>query len=70
MCRVDPKMHETLLVKSGCRSVIMKKRELVGWLLIDEAARCILCGCCTSSCPSYWKNDSYLGPAALLKAWR
>ena len=37
---------------------------------IDEAARCILCGCCTSSCPSYWKNDSYLGPAALLKAWR
>ncbi len=38
--------------------------------LIDDATKCILCGCCTSSCPSYWKNDSYLGPAALLKAWR
>ena len=37
---------------------------------IDDATKCILCGCCTSSCPSYWKNDSYLGPAALLKAWR
>lgn len=37
---------------------------------IDDAAKCILCGCCTSSCPSYWKNESYLGPAALLKAWR
>jgi len=37
---------------------------------IDDPAKCILCGCCTSSCPSYWKNDGYLGPAALLKAWR
>ncbi|NRA39387.1 MAG: succinate dehydrogenase iron-sulfur subunit [Planctomycetes bacterium] len=37
---------------------------------IDDSAKCILCGCCTSSCPSFWKNDGYLGPAALLKAWR
>jgi len=37
---------------------------------IDDPARCILCGCCTASCPSFWKNDGYLGPAALLKAWR
>ena len=36
----------------------------------EDATKCILCGCCTSSCPSFWKNDSYLGPAALLKAWR
>jgi len=38
--------------------------------VIDDPAKCILCGCCTSSCPSFWKNESYLGPAALLKAWR
>jgi len=37
---------------------------------IDDPAKCILCGCCTSACPSYWKNESYLGPAALVKAWR
>ena len=37
---------------------------------IDDPARCILCGCCTASCPSFWKNNGYLGPAALLKAWR
>ncbi len=37
---------------------------------IDDPAKCILCACCTSSCPSYWKNESYLGPAALVKAWR
>jgi succinate dehydrogenase / fumarate reductase iron-sulfur subunit len=38
--------------------------------LIDEAVNCILCGACSSSCPSSWSNDSYLGPAALLKAYR
>ena len=38
--------------------------------LIDDASKCILCGACTSSCPSFWANDEYLGPAALLKAFR
>ncbi len=37
---------------------------------IREAAVCILCAACTSSCPSLWANDNYLGPAALLKAFR
>jgi succinate dehydrogenase / fumarate reductase iron-sulfur subunit len=38
--------------------------------LIDEAVNCILCGACTSSCPSMWGNENYLGPAAMLKAYR
>jgi len=38
--------------------------------LIMEASKCILCACCTTSCPSTWSNDNYLGPAALLKAYR
>ncbi|MCP4150059.1 MAG: succinate dehydrogenase iron-sulfur subunit [bacterium] len=37
---------------------------------IREAANCILCGACSSSCPSLWANENYLGPAALLKAYR
>jgi succinate dehydrogenase / fumarate reductase iron-sulfur subunit len=37
---------------------------------IREACICILCGACTSSCPSLWSNEDYLGPAALLKAYR
>ncbi len=37
---------------------------------IRESATCILCGACTSSCPSLWANEDYLGPAALLKAYR
>jgi succinate dehydrogenase / fumarate reductase iron-sulfur subunit len=39
-------------------------------LLIDESTQCIMCGSCTSSCPSFWADDNYLGPAALLKAYR
>ncbi len=39
-------------------------------LLLDEAASCILCGSCISSCPSFWADDDYLGPAVLLKAYR
>lgn len=31
---------------------------------------CILCGCCYSSCPSVWGEENYIGPAALLKAYR
>ncbi len=37
---------------------------------ILESVKCIMCGGCTSSCPSAWMNADYLGPAALLKAWR
>ena len=37
---------------------------------LDMPIDCILCGCCHSSCPSAWKNDDYVGPAALLKAYR
>jgi len=39
--------------------------------LIDEPSACILCACCSTSCPSYWWNsERYLGPAALLQAYR
>ena len=38
---------------------------------IDRPAACILCACCSTSCPSYWWNsDRFLGPAALLQATR
>ncbi len=37
---------------------------------IDGSYECIYCGACTSSCPSYWANRDFLGPAALLKAYR
>ena len=38
---------------------------------LDGLYECILCACCTTSCPSYWWNsEKYLGPATLLQARR
>lgn len=38
---------------------------------LDGLYECIMCACCSTSCPSYWWNsDKYLGPAALLAAYR
>jgi len=37
---------------------------------LDGLYECILCGCCSSSCPSYWADKKYLGPNAFLRAWR
>jgi len=38
---------------------------------LDGLYECILCACCSTSCPSYWWNsDKYLGPAALLQSYR
>ena len=38
---------------------------------LEGLEECILCACCSTSCPSYWWNsDRYLGPAALLSAYR
>ncbi len=36
----------------------------------DDTTKCILCACCTTSCPSFWASDDYLGPAALVAAHR
>lgn len=38
---------------------------------LDGLYECILCACCTTSCPSFWWNpDKFLGPAALLQSYR
>lgn len=38
---------------------------------LDGLYECILCACCSTACPSYWWNsEQYLGPAALLQAYR
>jgi succinate dehydrogenase / fumarate reductase iron-sulfur subunit len=38
---------------------------------LDGLYECILCACCSTSCPSYWWNgDKYLGPATLLQSYR
>ena len=36
----------------------------------DDTTKCILCASCTTSCPSFWANEKYLGPAAIVTAHR
>ena len=53
---------------AGDRERLQSKDERVK---MDGLYECILCACCSTSCPSYWWNsDRYLGPAILLQAYR
>jgi len=36
----------------------------------DDTTKCILCACCTTACPSFWANEDYVGPAAIVQAHR
>jgi succinate dehydrogenase / fumarate reductase iron-sulfur subunit len=36
----------------------------------DDTTKCILCASCTGSCPAYWANDHYVGPASIVNAHR
>ena len=50
------------------KEIYQTKQERV---LLDGLYECILCACCSTSCPSYWwSREKYLGPAVLLQAYR
>ncbi len=36
----------------------------------DDTTKCILCAACTTSCPSFWASDKYIGPASIVNAHR
>ena len=36
----------------------------------EDTTKCILCACCTTSCPIFWGDDGYIGPAAIVNAHR
>lgn len=38
--------------------------------VFDDGTKCILCASCTTSCPSFWANPDYIGPAAIVNAHR
>ena len=38
MCRIDPAFHQSMLERKGCRSVIMKEREIRGYVYVDADA--------------------------------
>uniref|UniRef100_A0A8C9ITG4 Succinate dehydrogenase [ubiquinone] iron-sulfur subunit, mitochondrial n=1 Tax=Piliocolobus tephrosceles TaxID=591936 RepID=A0A8C9ITG4_9PRIM len=59
------KKDESQEGKQQCLQSIEEREKL------DGLYECILCACCSTSCPSYWWNgDNYLGPAVLMQAYR
>lgn len=63
---IKPWLHADKSTSKGERLQSEEEREKLNGLY-----ECILCACCSTSCPSYWWNsDSYLGPATLLQANR
>lgn len=62
-CRTSKHFPET-----GPKEHLQSKEDR---LKLDGLYECILCACCSTSCPSYWWNsDKYSGPAILLQAYR
>ena len=54
--------------KSETKEIFQSKEDRAK---LDGAYECIMCACCSTSCPSYWWNgDKFLGPAILLQAYR
>jgi len=63
---IEPWLHTTSPEPQGEWRQSVEDREK-----LDGLYECILCACCSTSCPSYWWNgDRYLGPAVLLQAYR
>lgn len=65
MNRVRPYLIRYTEEPTGERLQTVENRER-----IDKLVDCISCGVCTTACPVFWTNHSYLGPAALVKAYR
>ena len=64
--RVDPYLTNDTPKPAQERLQSQEDREK-----LDGLYECILCACCTTSCPSFWWNpDKFLGPAALLQSYR
>ncbi len=63
---IEPWLQTSSPTPDGERLQSPEEREK-----LDGLYECILCACCSTSCPSYWWNqDRYLGPAVLLQAYR
>lgn len=63
--KVKPYLINDQLPPSRERQQSIQERER-----FDDTTKCIMCGICTTSCPSFWANGEYLGPAAFVNAHR
>jgi len=65
---IEPWLKTKTPKKEGQAEFLQTKEDRAK---LDGMYECILCACCSTSCPSYWWNgDKYLGPAVLMQAYR
>ena len=65
---IEPWLQPSEEKKEGQAEFLQTKEDRAK---LDGMYECILCACCSTSCPSYWWNsDKYLGPAVLMQAYR
>ena len=66
LASVEPWLKATESTESYERTQTIDERKQ-----LDGVYECILCACCSTSCPSFWWNpDKFIGPAGLLQAYR
>jgi succinate dehydrogenase/fumarate reductase iron-sulfur protein len=75
ICDLSIFYNQYTAIQPWLKTFVQKRTELfqsrTDRVVLDGLYECILCACCSTSCPSYWWNgDNYLGPAILLQAFR
>ena len=58
------------LITSGNEPTMERIQSQKDRARFDDTTKCILCACCTTSCPVFWNEGSYFGPAAIVNAHR
>ena len=58
------------LITTGPEPEKERRQSVEQRAVFDDTTKCILCACCTTSCPVYWSEGSYFGPAAIVNAHR
>ncbi|MFN3339520.1 MAG: succinate dehydrogenase iron-sulfur subunit, partial [Dietzia sp.] len=58
------------LITSGNQPTAERIQSQTDRARFDDTTKCILCACCTTSCPVFWADGSYFGPAAIVNAHR
>jgi succinate dehydrogenase / fumarate reductase iron-sulfur subunit len=65
---IEPWLQVEKKSEAGDKEIYQSKQDREK---LDGLYECIMCACCSTSCPSYWWNgEKYLGPAVLLQAYR
>ncbi len=58
------------LIPSGHEPTLERLQSIEDRAVFDDTTKCILCACCTASCPVFWSDGQYFGPQAIVGAHR